>query len=148
MKIKARLNVILIVLMLGSAVFVSVLVGQTLTVRQDPKRAREFMRQKLTYSQKVIEGLTLENYDLIITNGIKMFNMSQNTQWRVRSTEEYKKYSADYTDRVSAMIDAAREKKIAAAREAYCSSLQACYGCHKYCQLVPPASPPKANLGK
>lgn len=142
MKTKARLNLVLIVLMLGSGVFVSVLVGQTLAERQDPKRAREFMRQKLTHSQNVLEGLTLENYDLIITNGIKMFNMSQSTQWQLRSTDRYKKYSAEYSDRVAAMIDAAREKKINAARDAYCRSLQSCYDCHKYCQLVPPASLP------
>ena len=149
MKTTLKRNVILIVLMLVSTVFVSVLVAQTLVERQDPKRAKAFMRQKLTYSQNVLEGLTLENYDLIITNGIKMFNMSQRTAWQARSTDEYKKYSATYCDSVSAMIDAAREKKINAAREAYCRSVQSCYDCHNYCKLVPPpGSASKAKQGK
>jgi len=146
MKTRAWRKLILMALMF-SAAFVTVMVGQTLAERQDPKRAKEFMRQKLSYSQNIIEGLALENYELIITNGIKMFNMSQSTHWQVRSSSEYKKYSAAYSDRVAAMIDAAREKRIDAARDAYCKSLQGCYDCHRYCQRVP-AAVPKPNASK
>lgn len=105
---------------------------ETATPKKETRRQAVFMKQKLAYSQLILEGLTLEKYDLIITNGMRMWNMSKDNLWQQLRTEEYQKHSQTYRDNVLAMIDAARGKKIDSAREAYGKALQSCYDCHKY----------------
>ena len=106
------------------------------------------MRQKLVYSQDVLEGLTLENYDLIVTKGMKMWNMGKSNLWQVIFADEYQKQSASYRGHVMAMVEAAREQKLEAAREAYVKSLQSCYDCHKYFKVEQRARLQKAKEGK
>jgi cytochrome c556 len=101
-------------------------------VKKESRRMNTFMRQKLSYSQLVLEGLTLEKYDLIIANGQKMWNMARENLWQQLFTEEYKQDSQKYRDNVFAMIEAAREKKVEEARNAFGKTLQSCYDCHKH----------------
>ena len=41
------------------------------------------MRQKLDHSQKVLEGLTLEDYALVAENARALKELSEDTRWRV-----------------------------------------------------------------
>ena len=148
MKSKTRLNLSLIVLMLTSAVFASLLFGETSADKKEAKHATTFMRKKLVYSQNVLEGLTLENYDQIVTNGMKMWNMGKSNLWQVLFAEDYQKQSATYRGHVMAMVEAARAQKLEAAREAYVKSLQSCYDCHKHFKVEQRARLQKPKEGK
>ena len=119
-------------LVLSSVVVAGVLLAQESKEQpRSPRASSVFMRQKLVYSQRVLEGLTLENYDLIVTNGIRMWNMSNSNVWQVIFNDEYNAKSAEFRGKVMTMIDAARDKNLAAAQDAYAETIRSCYDCHK-----------------
>ncbi len=52
------------------AVVVILLTGRALAQQKElPVETRNFMQAKLQHSQKILEGLALENYDTIIKHG-------------------------------------------------------------------------------
>ena len=140
---KNRTTTILITGSLAATLILSEALAEK-KLKKESQRMNTFMRQKLGYSQLVLEGLTLEKYDLIIANGQKMWNMARENLWQQLMTEEYKQDSQRYRDNVFAMIEAAREKKIEESRNAFGKTLQSCYDCHKHFNIPERAKlPPK-----
>src|SRR6185295_15408086 len=70
---------------------------------------REFMRAKLEHSQKVLEGLATEDFDLIAKNAQSMSLLSQATNWQVLQTPEYSRQSKDFQHSAEALRDAAKK---------------------------------------
>src|SRR5690349_1298266 len=56
---------------------------------QQGKALRQFMRQKLDHSQRVLEGLTREDYALIEKNAKALREVSEDAQWRVSPNINY-----------------------------------------------------------
>ncbi len=50
----------------------------------EEKRLNRFMREKLTSSQLVLEGLMTEDYDLMQKGAEKMIKLNNATDWQVR----------------------------------------------------------------
>ena len=48
---------------------------------QEANKVSEFMRAKLTHSQRVLEGLTIEDFDLIAKHAQEMSLLSQAATW-------------------------------------------------------------------
>lgn len=124
-------GVILVVLV----AFATLVMAQSSQEKRKGKRASIFMRQKLDYCRNAIEGLTLENYTQIITNGEWMWNMSRSNVWETAYGQDYLKHSETFRDRVLKMIEAARAKDLDAARKSFGESLQSCYECHKFLKI-------------
>jgi hypothetical protein len=47
------------------------------------RAAKEFMRDKLELSQRVLEGIATEDYDLIIAKGTRLSAMTKEADWRL-----------------------------------------------------------------
>ena len=60
-----KIRILLLSLVLAMAAGLSVTFAQT----RRNRAAKEFMRDKLELSQQVLEGLALEDYDLLIAKG-------------------------------------------------------------------------------
>src|SRR5450759_773459 len=131
MRTRTRLNISLIVLALALATLAHFASGQNAPMKRGNAPAAGFMRLKMVYTQNILEGLTLENYDLIITNGVKMWGMGNSNLWQLTLVKDYRDMSDTYREHVLAMVDAARGKNIEAAREAYGKTLRSCYDCHR-----------------
>lgn len=119
--------------LLLSLLFVAV-AGVTLALAQ-PKRppaAREFMREKLELSQRVLEGLATEDYDLIIAKGSKLAALSKEADWRVYENPDYDQQSVNFRRQVNSMVKAAKEKNLDAATLAYVRLTMSCIDCHKF----------------
>ena len=89
-----------------------------------------FMRQKLGYSQSVIEGITLERYNVVITNSMKLFKMSQATAWRTVNHPEYLQKTEKFQAEVIKLIDAAKAKDTPEMLAAYGRVTASCVDCH------------------
>src|SRR5438270_12661622 len=76
---------------------------------QEPNKVRDFMRAKLSNSQKVLEGLTTEDYDMIAKNSQAMSLLSQATNWQVLQTPDYLQQSQEFRRSADALTEA--EKK-------------------------------------
>jgi hypothetical protein len=95
------------------------------------RAVKEFMHDKLELSQRVLEGLATENYDLIITKGTKLSAMSKEADWRVFENPDYDQQSVIFRRQVDSLVRAARDKNLDAATLAYVRMTMSCVDCHK-----------------
>lgn len=101
---------------------------------------KEVMRFKLHYAQGVLEGITMENFDLIATNALKLKNLSQQANWQIRQTPEYQRLTMQYAQNADALGKAAKDKNVDAATVAYFQMTVSCTTCHKYLRGAKSAS--------
>lgn len=117
---------------------VSTAVVAPTTPLQDDKRAR-FMRQKLEYSQKLLEGLVLENYDLIIEAGRSLKRLSEAAEWEVvmLPNTDYVRYSGEFQNLAQDLVKHAQNRNLDAATVASTQMTINCVNCHKYARVAP-----------
>jgi len=129
----------------------AVLLGTTvtLTVGQNRKSraTKEFMRDKLELSQKVLEGLATEDYDLMIAKATRLSAMSQEAGWQVFENPEYADHSATFRKNVDALIRAAKKKNLDGATLAFVRITMNCVDCHKFVRGKLVASLPPTGSG-
>ncbi|HSH95596.1 MAG TPA: hypothetical protein VK968_15740 [Roseimicrobium sp.] len=121
---------------------VSILAGWLLLDRTSAQTTKvdastqEVMKAKLAASQRVLEGIALEDFEIIAVNGRKMAKLSQGTSWRARQTPEYDLFTTEYRRHVDALVLAAEKKNVDAASLAYFQITQSCVSCHRYMRNV------------
>ena len=118
---------------------------------EQPNAVKDFMRAKLAHSQKVLEGLTTEDFDMIAKNAKAMALLSQATNWQVLQTSEYLQQSREFQRAADALAEAAQKKNLDGAALAYVGLTLKCVNCHKYVRGVRNAAvePPIGNkLGR
>jgi hypothetical protein len=111
-----------IILMLGFAIH---------SAERAVKPTQAAMRLKLTYAQGVLEGITLEKFDLIITNAAKLRDMSQTNAFVLLVNRDYQNCRTNFQASVDALTRAAKEQNSQKATEAYMKMAQCCFDCHK-----------------
>ena len=123
--------------------------GTALAQTRRSRATKEFMRDKLELSQKVLEGLAMEDYDLISTKAQKLSAMSKEAPWQVFENPDYAQHSATFRRNADSLVRAAREKNLDAATLAYVRMTMSCVDCHKFVRgkIVAQAQPPASNMG-
>jgi hypothetical protein len=108
-------------------------IGLTLGLAQSrrSRAAKEFMRDKLELSQKVLEGVAIEDWDLVIAKGTKLSAMTQEADWRVFENPNYDAQSKAFRQHVDSLVKAAKKKDLDAATLAYVRMTMSCVDCHK-----------------
>lgn len=95
-----------------------------------------FMRKKLTASQDIIEGLALEDFELIEKGAKQLKAMSAAAEFVVVSDPIYASHADDFRRAVSKMERAAREKRIDGATLGYVDMTMTCVECHKFVRTI------------
>jgi hypothetical protein len=90
-----------------------------------------FMRQKLGYSEKIVEGITLENYSLVISNAAQLRIMTQSNAWMEVKHPVYLEKTDHFQADVTTMLDAARATNTPALLQAYTQVTADCVDCHQ-----------------
>jgi hypothetical protein len=107
---------------------------------EQPARSRaEFMRSKLEYSKKVLEGLTLEDYDAIAKSAKALRLLSQAAEWEVPTipnATDYVSYTREFQLLTDEMAHKAGQKNIDGATLAYLRLTMNCVNCHKYVRSI------------
>jgi len=91
-----------------------------------------FMRAKLMHSQKVLEGLALEDFGMVAKHSNQMKLLSLDAGWQVLQTEEYIRQSVDFRRTTDSLTKAAEKKNLDGALLAYFQLTHSCVECHKY----------------
>lgn len=106
--------------------------------RTEPRKdnVSEFMRVKLKHSQKVLEGLSTEDYDLIGKSAQEMSLLSHAAQWQVLQTPEYSRRSAEFRRATEKLKEKADKKNLDGATLAFVDLTIKCVECHKYMRKV------------
>lgn len=99
---------------------------------EQPDALGEFMRAKLEHSQKILEGLTTENYDMIAKNSQELSLLSLAASWQVLQTPEYNQQSLEFRRLADQISKAAEDKNLDGAALAYVGMTMKCVECHKY----------------
>jgi cytochrome c556 len=109
-------------------------VGLTALFAQSKRQqaTKEFMRDKLELSQKVLEGLATEDYDLIIARATKLSAMTQEVDWRAFENPDYDQHSATFRRHADALVRSAKNKNLDGATLAYVRLTMSCVDCHKF----------------
>jgi uncharacterized Fe-S radical SAM superfamily protein PflX len=107
----------------------------SLAAEHKERPTKAFMRQKLVYSQGILEGLTLEKYELVITNANLLRNMTLTNSFTKMADPYYAKCIKDFQTRVDVVIKGARNKLLDGTTEAYSKMLESCVACHKECRV-------------
>lgn len=95
-----------------------------------------FMRAKLEHSQRVLEGITTANHDMIAKHAQEISLLSQAQMWQVLQTPEYFERSGEFRRAADALNQAAKEKNLDGATLAYVDMTVKCVNCHKYVRKV------------
>jgi hypothetical protein len=104
--------------------------------RPKPNRVADSMHLKLESAQKVLEGLALEDFQLIEKESQAISLLTQENTWKVLQTPEYVQYSSDFRRTVDALTEAARKKNLDGAALRYVEMTMKCVQCHKYVRDV------------
>jgi len=123
MKTRLFLFVILFAVVTGLAV--------TAAESRRNRAAKEFMRDKLELSQQALEGITMEDYDLLIAKGTKLSAMTKAADWKLFENPDYDQQIRLFRRQVDSMVKAAKEKNLDAATLAYVRMTMSCVDCHK-----------------
>ena len=118
---------------LAGTLSAAVLAVSLVAAETRPKRAatQTFMRMKLAWSQAALEGLTLEKFDVVSQNAIRMRDMTQSNQWFTMKQPDYLARTTNYQKSVEALYMAAVDKNLEAATEAYTKVARNCVECHR-----------------
>lgn len=102
---------------------------------QRPRTRAEFMRLKLEYSKKVLEGLTMENYEMIVKNAQALKKVSEAAEWEIPTIPnagEYITFTSEFQRLADELAKKAKEKNTDGATLAYVRLTVNCVNCHKY----------------
>jgi hypothetical protein len=97
-----------------------------------PVSTKEFMREKLERSQKLLGALATEDYFTLGQISQRLSAMTQQADWQAFQNPDYTQFSANFRAHANALTKAAKEKNIDATTLAYVRMTMSCVDCHKF----------------
>jgi hypothetical protein len=113
-----------------------VLVFPFLSGHGDDTKLSDLMHKKLEHSQKVLEGLALNDFKMIAQHADELIEISKEAEWKVVKTPQYEIHSSDFRRTAESLIKNAKEKNLDAAALNYVELTLTCVKCHKYVREV------------
>lgn len=91
-----------------------------------------FMRKKLDASSQILEGLTVEDADLIRKGSQTILEMSKAELWNVLLDEDYREFNRDFRASMRKLDQAAADENFDNALLQWIDAMKGCVECHKY----------------
>jgi hypothetical protein len=89
------------------------------------------MRQKLTYAQAILEGVTTEDYKKITDSTVPLLALTHRAEWNAIDRYDYLAFSMGFRQAVNDLADAARQKNADGVAYSYVRMTMACVACHR-----------------
>ena len=93
---------------------------------------RAFMRGKLDASQKILEGLCTEDYELIGKGAAALQKIGGAEEWRISNDPVYSHRSAEFLRVAERLKKAAEEKKLDSVALTWVEATMSCIECHRW----------------
>ena len=101
------------------------------TTNREPDRA-EFMRGKLRMVQKIVEGISTEDFDLVEDGATELARLSESATWKSPNDPFYRHYSSNFEHAVRGLLNAAKSESPEKATFAYVHVTISCTACHQH----------------
>jgi cytochrome c556 len=98
---------------------------------QQRKTLPELMKQKLDQSQKVLAGLTQEDFDAVARSAQALRRISEDAQWRISPNTTYVRLTNEFQALTDELGQKAKERNLDGATVAYVKLTINCIACHK-----------------
>ncbi|MEZ6123167.1 MAG: hypothetical protein R3C49_08350 [Planctomycetaceae bacterium] len=102
----------------------------------DKAELSEFMRKKLTASNRILEGLMVNDLDMVAAGGDELLKMSESERWRASNDMMYLQHSREFRSAVEAMILKAEKRSIDGAALKWVDVTMNCIKCHEWVRDV------------
>ena len=89
------------------------------------------MQMKMEPAKKLLEGLALEDFDMILANSQKISLLTLDESWMVVQSESYRRHSKDLDRSLKMIMDSAKKKNLDGALLGYLQMSMECVDCHK-----------------
>jgi len=93
---------------------------------------RAFMRKKLAASQSILEGLAVEDFDLIAEGAKQLKATAGAAEFMAFNDPEYVEHADDFRRIINKLAVAAKEKRLDGATLAFLDITMSCVECHKH----------------
>jgi hypothetical protein len=93
---------------------------------------KSFMRQKLVSSNRILEGLVTDNFEMVEQSADELMQMSVEATWRVSNDALYRRYSTEFHDAVGEMKEKAQAKSSEGTSLAWMNVTMRCLKCHEW----------------
>lgn len=115
----------------AAAALVAALPPSSVVAADKPDPAEGPMRKKLRFAQKVLEGVTVRDFDMIEKNAAELLALSKKLEFAsFHKGPEYTRQMDDFRRSVESMAKAAKDKNIDAAALGYLQLTMNCVNCH------------------
>jgi hypothetical protein len=109
-----------------------VVIAAPIAFAADSVELKSFMRKKLDASSKILEGLTVEDADLIRKGAASLLEMSKAEQWNVLLDEDYREYNREFRSLIRKLDKAAESNNFDNALLQWLDATKACIDCHQH----------------
>ncbi len=99
--------------------------------KDEDKGPSFWMKQKLTYSQQILNGLALEDYDMIVENANAMKGLNKLEYFVRRKPEGYRTQLKAFQQSVDQLVETASASNLDGATLAFTQMTISCVHCHK-----------------
>jgi len=103
--------------------------------KDDPKRD-PLMAEKLKYSQSLLEGLAVNDFEKIEKSAQELMRISKAAEWAVLKTPTYEVHTNNFRRSAEEIIKKAKAKNLDGATLAYVDMTVTCIRCHQHCREV------------
>jgi hypothetical protein len=100
--------------------------------KESEKKVKELMHKKLEAAQKVLEGLTTNNLDMVAKNAEELARIRKEASFRIIKTAEYELWADEFTRSLEGISKAAKDKNLEKAKLGYLGMTLSCFNCHTY----------------
>ena len=91
-----------------------------------------FMRKKLDASSQILEGLAVEDTDLIKRGAESLMQLSKAEKWQILADSDYREFSADFRKAVKKLSEAADKGNFDNAALQWFDTMKCCIECHQH----------------
>lgn len=110
--------------------------GREPGTRAKEQDVAELMKRKLDRSQKILEGIAVNDFDKIEKNAEELIRISKAAGWHVVKTPRYVMFSNEFQRAAEDLVKHSRAKNLDAAALSYVDLTLTCVRCHKYVREV------------
>ncbi len=106
--------------------------GAVSVAGQQPSERKVFMRQKLAMVNRIVEGLTTEDFGLVTQGANELAELSESAAWASDGDPFYRHYSSNFEQAIRTLLKAADAKSPEKVTFAYMHVMVSCTACHQH----------------